>query len=139
MGKLIGRWVLVAALAAAALAVALIAAAFFCLAMYLGFRHILPPWAAALASGGCALVVAGMVLLASRLMARSRRSSAFAAAAEIGASLSPFSLGKRLGEAAGAKAAGLHIPPGKGLASALLLGFAIGVSPRLRRFLRGLI
>ena len=119
-----------------ALVAGVIAVAFFAYAVYLALLHLLVGPAAAAITG--VVVLAGALLLMGllRLVVRPRRRRRGGEmpsleecenAAEIGSEL-----GRRIRGIAGAHAGG-------GLLFALVAGFAMGVSPKLRAFLQSIL
>lgn len=108
------------------------AVGFVCAAIYLALVPILAPPVAALATAGAALLIAGLIMLTGRLLAR--RPAAVAGAADANR------LAAEIGTALGGEAASLASTHPRGtLVGSLLLGFAVGASPKLRSTLRDLL
>ena len=137
---MLNRFIAKVAIAFATLLIALIAGviavAFFAYAVYLALLSVLVASAAAAVTG--VIVLAGAILLVGllRLIFRPRRSrrgmeipsmEQVEGAAEVGSEL-----GRRLRGIAAAHASG-------GLLAALVAGFAVGVSPKLRAFLQAIL
>jgi multisubunit Na+/H+ antiporter MnhB subunit len=113
-----------------------IALAFFSYAIYLAFLNLLVPPAAAAITGvvviAAAILLVGIVRLAFRPRRRRRTSEIPSleeceTAAEVGSEL-----GRKIRGIAAANSGG-------GLLAALVAGFAVGVSPKLRAFLQAIL
>lgn len=132
MDRLITRVAInVAALLLAAI-IALAGIGFLCLALYLSLLQYLLPPGAALATAGAAFVVAALLVLAGRVigtMTKSRRRPR-------DEGMATAALGELFGREFSTRAAA-H--PHATLFASLLAGFAVGVSPDLRRLLRDLL
>ena len=135
MGRLAGR-VAVALAVAAILAVLVLAAlGFLCAALYLGLERVVEPPAAALLTGVIVLAVA-IVLAALAIVAASLAGRRAAG----GQPRDAVGLAVRAGEALGVNLRTLAKDHSRPLVlSALAAGFAVGVSPRLRRALLRLL
>lgn len=124
----------------AALAAVLVALGFLCAAAYLALLDVFSPATAALLTGLGAIVLALLILAAGRAAlrpgARRRRAAESAEAgpgdAATGAGELAGALGERLATIARAN-------PKATLFASLVAGFAVGVSPRLRKALIDLL
>ena len=137
---MLSRFIARIAVALASLVIGLVAGiialAYFTYAIYLGFLNVLVPPAAAAITGvvviAAAILLVGIVRLAFRPRRRRRRANIPSleeceTAAEVGSEL-----GRKLRGIAGANASG-------GLLAALVAGFAVGASPKLRAFLQAIL
>lgn len=127
MNRFLARLAINSAAILIASAAGCVAMVFVIVAVYLGFTEILPPWGAALSTAGVALLFAVLVLLIGRMMSRSTvppgARNRHRSAAE-------------LGELMGRQAHELLAGNSLGVLGLLLgVGFAMGFSPRLRKFL----
>jgi hypothetical protein len=110
------------------------AAGFFCVALYLQLATMMEPPLAATATAFAALLFSVLVMLIGRWLAFGRRRMR-GGSSRI-ANDPAMEIGRRLGEEA-FKYAKTHR---RGtLIATLLAGFAVGASPKLRNWLRGLI
>jgi hypothetical protein len=111
------------------------AGGFFGAALYFGLCGYFSPPIAALLTGVSGLVLALLVIVAGRMVARGIGRSARRQGAA-----APGGLAADLGMLAGERAASLaRSHPGGTLAASLAAGFAVGASPNLRRLLRELL
>lgn len=117
-----------------ALVAAVTAVAFFAYGLYLILLHALVAPAAAILTGVLVLLAAILLIAAMRAIARPRRRrestpplEGYENAAELGTEL-----GRKLRGLADAHAGG-------GLLAALVAGFAVGMSPKLRAFLQAIL
>jgi len=119
-----------------ALVAAIIAVAYFAYGLYLFLVQFLAAPAAAVVTGILVLVAAILLVASVRVIARPRRRrrresvpplEGVENAAELGSEL-----GRKLRGLADAHASG-------GLLAALVAGFAVGVSPKLREFLKAIL
>lgn len=104
-------------------------------ALYLALLPVMSPPLAAASTAGAALLLAAIVLLIGRGVARqpSRRASPASAGQGIAGKMGVVGgLGQDMGEEAAALA---RAHAGKAAVVALVAGFAVGISPRLRRSL----
>lgn len=138
---MISRFIAKIAIAFAMLLIGLVAGViailFFAYAVYLALLNVLVGPAAAAITGAVVIAAALLLMAALRLVFRPRRRRRRVAdvpsleecenAADIGSEL-----GRRIRGLAGASTGG-------GLLAALLAGFAVGVSPKLRAFLQSLL
>jgi hypothetical protein len=130
LGTGVGVAVLVAMLTVVALG-------FLAAALYMALARLLDPALAALLTAAAALVAAGLIVL----VAKARRSRPGPAAgspgpAGIGGLGPAFAGGSPLGAELAAETAQIaRAHAGKAVVVSLALGFALGVSPRLRRLL----
>lgn len=108
-----------------------IAFVFVVVAFYLGLAQIMPAWAAALATAGAAIVLSLIVLLLARIFSGGRVSAEQRARQRNAA---------ELGELLGRQAHSFLSSNSPAVLGALLAaGFAIGFSPKLRKFLMKLL
>ncbi len=131
MSKLLGQAIAALALTLAAMALVGVAVGFFAAALYLALAAEVSPRMAALICGGVFVFLALVLLLIARGVLGRRKTAPHPAAN--GAPASPevaAELGQAIGETARVALRGKtpHM-----VAAALGAGFAIGVSPRLRR------
>jgi len=115
-------------------------AVFLCMALYSGLVTVLTPPYAALASAGAILIVSLVIILIGSAVAgavkraaareRAKRSNA-TAAAKVGGEL-----GRLIGESAFKF---ITDSPVRVLIGAVVAGFAVGASPRLRSFLQDIL
>lgn len=120
----------------AALVLLLIALGFLAAALYLGLTRVMDPAWAALLTAVAALALAGLVVLVRRLGRRRPPPPAGGLGFGLGGEAVPLGAVSALGAQIGddtARFARAHA--GKAIGLALALGFAVGVSPRLRRSL----
>jgi len=117
-----------------ALVAAVTAIAYFAFALYLLLLPVVVPAAAAVLTGILVLLTALVLIGLTRVVSRPRRGrepspslEACESAAELGTEV-----GRRLRGLADAHASG-------GLIAALVAGFAVGISPKLRAFLRDIL
>jgi hypothetical protein len=119
-----------------ALIAAIIAVAYFAYGLYLVLLQVFMAPAAAVVTGILVLVAAILLIAVTRVVARPRRRrrrgsvpplEGYQNAAELGGEL-----GRKLRGLADAHASG-------GLLAALVAGFAVGVSPKLRDFLKAIL
>lgn len=108
-----------------------VALVFLIVALYLGLATIMAPWLAALATAGAAILFSLLVVLIARLM--TRRS---VAPSIRNRQRNAAELGELLGRQAHDFVAGNSLPM---LGILLAAGFAMGFSPRLRKFLMKLL
>jgi hypothetical protein len=109
-----------------------VAVVFLIIAFYMGMANLMPDWAAALATAGAAFLFAILVIVIARL-ATKKESAPASARARMGAAA-------EMGEFLGLKLRdfGTH-NTGASLIALLVAGFAMGVSPKLRKFLLKLL
>jgi len=137
LSRLIARIATAIASLLIGLVAGVIALAYFSYAIYLAFLNVLVPSAAAAVTGvvviAAALLLVGIVRLVFRPRRRRRRADAIPSleecetAAEVGSEL-----GRKIRGIAAANSSG-------GLLAALVAGFAVGVSPKLRAFLQAIL
>lgn len=135
ISRLIARIAIAFAMLLIGFVAGVIAIAFFAYGVYLALLNVLPGPAAAAITGVVVLAAALVLMAALRLVFRPRRRrvTVFPSleecenAADVGTEL-----GRKIRGMAGASAGG-------GLLAALLAGFAVGVSPKLRAFLQSLL
>jgi heme A synthase len=108
--------------------IGLLAVVFLSAALCLALTGPLGMPLAALATGGALLVVAALLLLAARLVVRRRRRPPEAAALPSGPAAAA-ELGEMLGEEGGLL---IKQHPGAAILAALLAGFVVGSSPKIR-------
>jgi hypothetical protein len=133
---LVRRWALRAAALAAAAIAGIIAFGFLSLSLYLALCHSVPRPAAALLTALADIVVAAVtVYAATRSGGRTTNAAGGAPAGPTGDS----ELAAQLGRLAGQQLGSLGTRPEVKLGIALAAGFALGVSPRLRRLLFNLL
>jgi hypothetical protein len=136
--RLIARLALALAFVVIGLIAGVVAVAFLAYAVYLALLSVLVPPAAAAITGVVVIAGAGLLLAIVRAIVRPRRrprgrDGSFPSleecetAAEVGSDL-----GRKLRGIAGANSGG-------GLLAALVAGFAVGVSPKLRAFLQAIL
>ena len=115
-------------------------AVFLCMALYSGFGVMLTPPYAALASAGTILVVSiVIILIGSAIAGAAKRSAERARAKRTNASASA-KLGGELGRLIGESAFKfITDSPVRVLIGALVAGFAVGASPKLRSFLQDIL
>jgi len=104
---------------------------FLLIAFYLGMSEIMAPWAAALSTAGAALLFSILVLVIARLITRSAIPKE-----ETERHRSSAELGEMLG-----RRAHMFVSTNSPILLGILtaLGFALGFSPRLRKFLMKLL
>jgi hypothetical protein len=135
MDKLFARLLAAAAALLIALAIATAAIFFLCGALYMALLAVTSPPRAALATGVAALVVAGLVLLIARLALgeKTRRKTK-------GAPPREESLARLVGSMLGEDAVGIvRGHPKETVTGSLLVGLAVGMSPKLRAALGDLL
>ena len=115
-------------------------AVFLCMALYSGLNLVLtPPWAALGAAGVLLLVSLIIIMIGSAVSRAAARSAARARARKSNASASA-KLGGELGRLLGESAFKfITDSPVRVLIGALVAGFAVGASPRLRTFLQSIL
>ena len=135
---MLSRFIARLAISLAALLIAVIAAVialvYFVYALFLVLLNFVAPPAAAILTGLTVLLVAMLLVLATQIgsrRGRKRRASpsfeGFESAAELGGELA-----RKVRALIGSEAGG-------GLLAALLAGFAVGMSPKLRAFLQSIL
>lgn len=130
MADFLARLALGCALTTVALVVALAGFGFLCAALYLALLPIGPPPLAALLTGIAVILVALLLIVAARLIGRPAK----AASARGGGGTAQPEVMTRLGLALGQEAQALVRGHAKeATLAAMVIGFALGVSPRLRR------
>jgi putative superfamily III holin-X len=109
-----------------------VAVVFLIVAFYMGMANLMPDWLAALATAGAAILFAILVIVIARMATRRERAPA-SARARMGAAA-------EMGEFLGLKLRdfGTH-NTSTTLIALLVAGFAMGVSPKLRKFLLKLL
>ena len=108
-----------------------VALVFLIIALYLGLTSVMAPWLAALATAGAALLFFLLVLLIAKLITRRTVPPALR-----NRQRSAADLGELLGRQAHDFVAGNSLPM---LGILIATGFAMGFSPRLRKFLMKLL
>lgn len=113
-------------------------AVFLCMALYQAFELVLHPLQSALACAGVVLLISVLIIMIGSAMARSAARAAKRRAAKAGGPASQVGgeIGRMLGENAARYVAG---NPLWVLGGALVAGFAVGASPRLREFLQNVL
>ena len=131
--------IMTAALLLAAVGFAAVAV-FLCVALYSGLSIVLtPPWAALSAAGILLLLSLVIILLGSAIARAVARNAARERARKSNASATA-KLGGELGRLLGESAFKfITDSPARVLIGALVAGFAVGASPRLRSFLQDLL
>ena len=136
LSRFVARIVVALASLVIGLIAGIIALAFLSYAIYLGFLNLVVPPAAAAITAVVIVAAAFLLMAILRLALRPRRRRRRAAipsleecetAAEVGSEL-----GRKLRGMTGANANG-------GLLAALVAGFAVGMSPKLRAFLQAIL
>ena len=130
MRRILARLAISIALLMIAIITVLIAIGYFAFALYLWLTEYLIPPVAAVASGAIVLLLALVLMLIARGMMRGSRQREHAVPATTNAAETAAQLGTLFGD----KAHGL-VGVGSSLVTALLAGFAVGFSPRLRGLL----
>jgi hypothetical protein len=126
------------AISLAVLLIALLAAvtalAYFAYALFLVLLYVVVPPAAAILTGLIVLLAAILLAVATRTIGRARRKR------ETAPSLEALEDAAELGSEIGRKIRGLtEAHASGGLLAALVAGFAIGMSPKLRAFLKSIL
>lgn len=115
----------------------IIALAFFSYAIYLAFLNVLAPAVAAAVTGVVVIAAAALLVGIVRLALRPRRRRRPAAGIP---SLEECETAAEAGSELGRKIRGIAAASsGGGLLAALVAGFAVGLSPKLRAFLQALL
>ena len=135
MKSLVTRFAILLIAMVIATAVSLVSVAFFILSLYLFMVRLMPPPFAALTTGGIMLIVAVLIVVIARAIASPKRTIKKGVeglgSAEGAAALGSIFGRKVHGYATSNKASAAL--------AALLLGVAVGYSPRLRNFLLDLL
>ncbi|SRR5258706_14985846 len=135
MNRLLTRFAIMLIAVVIATAVSLISVAFFILALFLFMVRLMPPPLAALTTGAIILLVAVLIVVVARAIASPKR--AIKKSVEgLGSEESAAALGSIFGR----KIHGYATSNKSSAAlAALLLGVAVGYSPKLRNFLLDLL
>ncbi|HEY6335347.1 MAG TPA: hypothetical protein VI113_05620 [Alphaproteobacteria bacterium] len=137
MERLLRRFTVLAVLLLAAAIVIVVGVAFLCGAIYLALLGVAAPPIAALATGLIAFAIALFILLAAYLFSGRRRVGSTRRGGNK-AHRAPFAM--ELGNLAGDEIGDLvRKHPTAGVLVSLLAGFAVGLSPSLRKTLRSLL
>jgi membrane protein implicated in regulation of membrane protease activity len=131
MNRFLSRLAISSAAILIAAAGGCVALVFLIIALYLGLASVMAPWLAALATAGAALLFSLLVLLIAKLITRRT-----IAPAHRNRQRSTADLGELLGRQAHDFVAGNSLPM---LGILIATGFAMGFSPRLRKFLLKLL
>ncbi len=137
LNRFIARIAVAVALALIGVVAGWIALAFFSYAIYLAFLNVLAPAVAAAVTAvvviAAAILLMGIVRLALRPRRRRRRTAGIPSLEECETAAEAGSeLGRKIRDIAAANSGG-------GLLAALVAGFAVGVSPKLRAFLQAIL
>jgi len=131
--------IMTAALLLAAVGFAAVAV-FLCMALYSGFSVMLTPPFAALASAGTILVVSIVIIVIGSAIAGTVKRAAARERAKRSNATATAKLGGELGRLLGESAFKfITDSPVRVLIGALIAGFAVGASPKLRSFLQDLL
>jgi|SRR6185437_3671090 len=131
MNRFLSRLAISSAAILIAAAGGCVALIFLIIALYLGLASLMAPWLAALATAGTALLFSLLVLLLAKLITRRA-----VPPAHRNRQRSAADLGELLGRQAHDFVAGNSLPM---LGILIATGFAMGFSPRLRKFLLKLL
>jgi len=115
-------------------------AVFLCMALYSGFSVMLTPPYAALASAGALLAVSLVIILMGSMISKAVARSAARERARRSNASATAKLGGELGRLVGESAFNfITKSPVRVLIGALVAGFAVGASPKLRSFLQDIL